>query len=64
MHTWYVKEETKDGLLFEISNTVGDGDYWTSATLLIMSVLLCSSLQLMSHQRKWLWNENNFIENI
>lgn len=24
LHAWYVKEETKDGLLFEISNTMGD----------------------------------------
>ena len=32
MHTWYVREETKDGLLFEISNTMGDKESWTWAT--------------------------------
>ena len=32
MHTWYVEEETKGGLLFEISNTVEDKKYWTWAT--------------------------------
>ena len=32
MHTSYVREEAKDGLLFEISNTMGDKESWTWAT--------------------------------
>lgn len=47
MQNWYVKEETKDGLVFEMSNNIGDWKYWTSATLLIASIFLCSMFQLM-----------------
>lgn len=52
MHNWYVKEEIKDGLLSEMSNNIGDWKYWTSATLLIVSVFLCSMFQLMKQYSK------------